>query len=178
LQFNDVGNNRAFLPLAYQVQATETQIIDLEEQIKANKDKHDYYTSLLSLDEFLYTHVDELMPTYHTLDQFHVFLTANLAEYKEDQRQLKDHLDAYIKRIENKIASVMPLVEKPKVYPVAKGTVQKSTVVFVAALMISIFASFLLDAMKNARSQVLTALSEQRVNNQPAVFKQRYISVK
>ena len=64
------------------------------------------------------------MPSYYTLEQFHVFLTNTLAEY--DQKQLLDYLKAYIKRIENKIANVIPLVGKPMFYPVPKGTAKKS----------------------------------------------------
>ena len=71
-----------------------------------------------------------------------MFLTDTLAEYKEDEQQLLDYLKAYIKRIENKIANVIPLVEKPNVYSVTKGTVKKSAIVFVIALMMSVFASF------------------------------------
>ena len=141
LQFNNVGGDNAFLPLPYQIQAAKTQIINLEEQIRANKEKYDYYTGLLKLDETLFSHVEKSMPSSYTLEQFHVFLTNTLAEYKEDQQQLQDYLKAYIKRIENKIANVVPRVERPKVYPVAKGTVKKSVVVFVIALMMSVFVS-------------------------------------
>ena len=150
LQFNNVGGDNAFLPLPYQIQAAKTQIINLEEQIMANKEKYDYYTGLLKLDETLFSHVEKLMPSYYTLEQFHVFLTNTLAEYKEDQQQLQDYLKAYIKRIENKIANVIPLVERPKVYPVAKGTVKKSAIVFVIALMMSVFASLLLAGLKKS----------------------------
>jgi ABC-type polysaccharide transport system permease subunit len=62
-------------------------------------------------------------------------------------------LKAYIKRIENKIANVIPLVERPKVYPVAKGTVKKSAIVFVVALMISVSAAFLLEGLKKSQAQ-------------------------
>jgi hypothetical protein len=61
--------------------------------------------------------------------------------YKD--QELLDYLKAYIKRIENKVASVIPLVEKPKVYAISKGTAKKSGIVFVVSLMVSIFAAFL-----------------------------------
>lgn len=72
--------------------------------------------------------------------------------YKD--QELLDYLKAYIKRIENKIANVIPLVEKPKVYPVAKGTVKKSAIVFAGALILSVFTAFLLEGLK---SQVKTS---------------------
>jgi len=153
LQFNNIEGNSAYLPLPYQIQAAETQIINLEEQIRANKERYDYNTGLLKLNRKLFSHVEKLMPSYYTLGQFRVFLTDTLAEYKEDEQQLKDYLKAYIKRIENKIANVIPLVEKPKVYSVAKGTVKKSAVVFAIALMLSMFAAFLLEGLKKNQAQ-------------------------
>ena len=151
LQFDNVGDNSAFLPLPYQIQAAETLIINLEEQIRTNKEMYTYYADLLNLNEKLFSYVKKVMPSYYTLEQFHSFLTDTLAEY--DQKQLLDYLKAYIKRIENKIANVIPLVEKPKVYPVAKGTVKISAIVFVIALMLSVFAAFLLEGLKKSQAQ-------------------------
>lgn len=153
LQFDNVGDNSAFLPLSYQTQAAETQIINLEEQIRANKEKYDYSAGLLKLNEKLFSYVKKVMPSYSTLEQFHSFLTNTLAGYNENNQQLLDYLKAYIKRIENKIANVIPLVERPKVYPIAKGTVKKSAIVFVIALMISVFAAFLLEGLKKSQVQ-------------------------
>ncbi len=151
LQFNNVGGNSAYLPLPYQIQAAETQIINLEEQIRANKEMYAYYADLLSLNEKFFSYMKKVMPSYCTLEQFHSFLSNTLEEYKD--QELLDYLKAYIKRIENKIANVMPLVEKPKVYPVAKGTVKKSAAVFAIALMISVFTSFLLEGLKKSQGQ-------------------------
>ena len=152
LQFNNVGENSAFLPLSYQVQAAETQIINLEEQIIANKDNYDYYADLLKLNEKLFNHVGKLMPSYYTLGQFNEFLLDTLAEYKKNEPQLRDYLKAYIKKIENKMVGTMLLVEKPKVYSIAKGTAKKSTIVFVVALMMSVFAAFLLEGLKKSKA--------------------------
>ena len=149
LQFNNVGGNSAFLPLAYQVQAAETQIIDLEEQIRANKEKYDYSAALLTLNEKLLSHVEKSMPAYYTLGQFRAFLAKTLAEQKGDEPQIQDYLKAYIKKTDNKIASTLPLVEKPKIYPLAKGTVKKGAIAFAIALMISIFACFVSEGLKN-----------------------------
>ena len=153
LQFDNVGDNSAYLPLPYQIQAAETQIINLEEQIRANKENYDYSAHLLKLNEKLFSHVKKVMPSYCTLEQFHSFLTNTLAEYNENEQQLLDYLKAYIKRIENKIANVIPLVERPKVYPVAKGTVKKSAIVFAVALMLSMCVAFLLEGFKKSQAQ-------------------------
>jgi hypothetical protein len=154
LQFNDVGDSSTYLPLPYQIQATETQTINLEEQIRANKELYDYYAGLLKLNEKLFNCVEKIMPSNYTLGQFRSFLTDTLVEYK-DSRQITDYLNAYIKRIENKMANTVPLVEKPKVYPVAKGMVKKSGIVFVAAFMLSVFVAFLLEGLTKNRSQSL-----------------------
>jgi len=147
LQFNNVGNNSAYLPLPYQIQAAETQIINLEEQIRAKKEKYDYYAGLLDMNEKLLSYVNRVITSYHTLEQFHSFLNDSLEMYKD--QELLDYLKAYIKRVENKIASAVPLVEKPRVYPIAKGTVKKSGILFVIALMISTFAAFLLTVLSD-----------------------------
>lgn len=153
LQFNNVAGDSAFLPLAYQVQAAETQIINLEEQIIANKEKYDYCDALLKLNGTLLSHVDKSIPSCYTLKEFHTFLSDTMAEYKEDQLQLKDYLKAYIKRIENQMAITVPLVEKPKIYAIAKGIVKKSAIVFVVALMLSMFAAFLLEGLKKSQAR-------------------------
>jgi len=151
--FQNVGGNSVFLPLPYQIRAAETQLINLEEQIRANKERYTYYTDLLNLNEKFFSYVNKVMPSYSTLEQFHSFLTNTLAEYNENEQQLLDYLKAYIKRIENKIANLIPLVEKPKVYPVAKGTVKKSAIVFTICLMVSVFVAFLLEGLKKSQVQ-------------------------
>jgi len=153
LQFDNVGDNSAYLPLPYQIQAAETQIINLEEKIRANSENYDYYSQLLKLNEKLFSYVKKVMPSYSTFEQFHSFLTNTLAEYNENNQLLLDYLKAYIKRTENKIANVIPLVERPKVYPLAKGTVKKSAIVFVIALMLSMFVAFLLEGLKKSQAQ-------------------------
>lgn len=151
--FQNVGGNSAYLPLPYQIQAAATQIINLEEQIRASKEMYTYYAGLLNLNEKLFGYVKKVMPSYCTLEQFHSFLTNTLAEYNENEQQLLDYLKAYIKRTENKIANVIPLVERPKVYPLAKGTVKKSAIVFAIALMLSMFAAFLLEGLQKSKTE-------------------------
>jgi len=148
-RFQNIGDNSAYLPLSYQVQAEETRIINLEEQIKANKKMYSYYVDLLSLNEKLLGYVKKAMPSYCTLEQFHLFLSNTLEEYK-NQQEISDYLKAYIKRTENKIATAIPLVEGPRVYPVAKGTVRKTATVFMIALIISIFVAFLQEGRRRS----------------------------
>jgi hypothetical protein len=74
-------------------------------------------------------------------------------DYKD--KELIDYLSAYIKSIENKMANTVPLIEKPKIYPIAKGTAKKSGIVFVVSLMIAVFAAFLSEGLKKDRTQAL-----------------------
>ncbi len=150
LQFNNVGGDSAYLPLPYQIQAAQTRIINLEEQIRANKEIYSYYAGLLKLNEKFFSHVKKVMASHYTLEQFHSFLTDVLADCKK--KELLDYLKAYVKQIENKMATLMPLVERPKVHPIAKGTVKTGAIVFGVALMLSVFAAFLLEGLEKSRS--------------------------
>jgi hypothetical protein len=146
VQFNNAGGDSAYLPLAYQIQAAETQIINLEEQVRTNKEMYLYYTDLFKINEKLLGHVKEAIPSNYTLEQFHSFLLATLNEYK-DAKSI-DYLNAYIKSIENKMANALPLIEKPKIILVAKGTAKKATIVLAACLMLSVFAAFLREGLQ------------------------------
>lgn len=149
LQFENVGSNSAYLPLAYQVQAVESTIIDLEENIKANEQKYGYYSSLLSLNQRLFDEVKKAESPYYTIQQYHPFLTSILNDYED--KELVDYLSAYIKKIENSISANIPIMDVPKLYPVPKGTVKKIAIVFAISLMIVIFSAFLSEGMEKSR---------------------------
>ena len=148
LQF-DVGSKSEYLPLKYQMQAVESQLIQLEKQIAVNEAKYKYYENLLALNQKLFAELKNNVSSYYTIQQFHSYLTELVASY--ETKELKDYLASYIKRIENRISISTPVSENPKMYSIAKGTVKKSGLVFVVALMISIFVSFLLEGLKKAR---------------------------
>ncbi|MBN1621101.1 MAG: hypothetical protein JW871_00735 [Endomicrobiales bacterium] len=152
LQFSDVDGSSAYLPLPYQIQAAETQIINAEEQVRADNEIYDYYAGLLKLNEKLFGGVNKAIVSGSTLGQFCSFLVDTPSEYK-DGVQIMDYMKAYIKRMENKVANNMPIMEKPKIYPVAKGTVKKTAKVFAAALVIAVFISFMLEVIKKSRPQ-------------------------
>ena len=141
LQFNVDSKSSLYLPLAYQIQAVDSQIINLEESIKANEENYNYYKSLLMVNERLFGEVKNKTSLYYTIQEFHSFLAGMVKDYKD--KELIDYLNAYIKSIENKMANTVPLIDKPKVSPIAKGTAKKSGIVFLVAFMISVFAAFL-----------------------------------
>ncbi|MHC4585583.1 MAG: hypothetical protein ACYS3N_13710 [Planctomycetota bacterium] len=150
LQFDDVSENSQYLPLAYQMQVNISSIIHIEESIRADEKKYNYYKDLLSLNEELSDEVEDKRSSYYTIQQFHSFLTDMIVNYRD--KQLIDYLNAYIKATENVISTNTPVVERPSIYPVPKGTVKKSAVSFVSFLMIALFAAFLLEAIQRKQA--------------------------
>jgi len=151
LQF-DIGSQMEYLPLNYQVQAAETKRIKLEEIIKTNEEKYKYYKDLLDLNNRIATELSSKLSSDYSAEQFKLFLAGLVAGYEKPQ--LKDYLSSYIKKIENRMSASKPITEKPKVYPIAKGTVKKSGIVFAVSLMTAVFAAFLLEGLKKRPAQV------------------------
>ena len=147
----DVGVRSEYLPVEYQIQAAESKAIRLEERIVVNEKKYSYYEDLCALNEKLFTEFKNKTFSYYTIQQFHAFLTDLVDSYKD--KELKDYLNSYIKRIENRISASVPVTEKPKVYALDKGTVKKSAIVLAISLMLSIFAAFLLEGLKKSQAQ-------------------------
>jgi hypothetical protein len=155
LQF-DISGKTEFLPVEYQIQATESETVQLEEQIAANEERCKYHKDLLTLNEDLFAELRSKAPFYYTIQQFYSFLT-DLAKNYEDRAlengALKDYLNSYIKRIKNRISVSAPVTQKPKVHAVSKGTVQKTAIAFVVLLMVTTFAAFLLEGVQKNRAQ-------------------------
>jgi len=150
LQF-DVGGRSEYLPIECQIQTAEAGVIQLEETIKDNEKKYKYYKDLLSLNKRLLAGTKDKMIADYTIQQFHSYLI-ELAKGIE-QEELKDYLSSYIKGVESRIAMSTPIVENPSIYAVSKGTVKKSGIVFAIALMLSVFAAFLLEGLKKSQAQ-------------------------
>jgi len=150
LQF-DVGGGSEYLPVEYQIQATESKIIELEEKVRANEARYSYYKDLLALNEKLLAELKHNTFSYYTIQQFHSFLTGLVDSHKK--KELKEHLSSYIKKIANRISVSAPVTERPRVYAVSSGTAKKSSIVFAISLMISIFAAFLLEGVPKSQAQ-------------------------
>jgi len=151
LQFDNVSQNSEYLPLVYQIQVTDANIIDLEERITTNQKMYDYYNSLLSLNERLLDQVRNKTSSFYTIQEFHAFLSNMVSDYED--KGLVDYLNAYIKKIENTISTNIPVVERPKVHLIPKGTTKKSVIVFAALLIIAMFGAFLLEAVQKSQAQ-------------------------
>jgi len=150
LQF-DISGKTEYLPVEYQIQATESKTTQLEEKIAANEERYGYYKNLLALNEKLLAELKNKTSSYYTIQQFHSFLTALVDSY--ESKELKSYLNSYIKRIENRISASAPVTGKPSVFAVAKGTAKKSGIVLAISLMISIFAAFLLEGLQKSQAQ-------------------------
>ena len=146
---NNVRENSEYLPLSYQVQAVDANIIYIEEAINADQEKCSYYGKLLSLDEMLLEEIRNKTSSYYTIEEFHSFLTRIAGDYEGGD--LRHYLSAYVKRIENVISASAPIFESPGVYPVPKGSLKKTGIVFVALLMLTTFGAFLLEAAQKSR---------------------------
>jgi len=152
LQF-DLGGRSEYLPLEYQIQAKEFKIVEVEENIKLNEARYNYYKNLLELDGKLSAELKNNASSFYTIRQFHAFLAGLVDRY--ESKELKDYLSSLIKKIENRISASVPITERPKIYAVSKGTVKKSAIVFVASLMISIFAAFLCEGIQKSQIPAL-----------------------
>jgi hypothetical protein len=156
LQF-DVGGRSQYLPLSYQIQAIESKIVELKGKLKADAANHKYYKDLLTLDAKVLTELNAKLAAGngYTINLFKLFLIDLVGEYEKPE--LKDYLASYIKKIENRISVGIPVSKNPRVYPVAKGIVKKTSFIFAIALLMSIFASFLLEGIKNKKRQSLVS---------------------
>jgi hypothetical protein len=152
LQFNNVETSSAYLPLTYQIQAVNSQIVTLEESIKANEERFNYYKDMLNINERLLDEIKNKISLYYTIQEFHSFLTTIANDYKGKEQI--DYLHAYIKGIENKIMDTLSLTTTPKVYPIAKETVKKSRMVFAIAFLVSVFSAFLREGLEKNRTRI------------------------
>jgi hypothetical protein len=145
LQF-DVGDRSEYLPVEYQIQAAESKAIELEETLEDNENRYEYYQDLLGLNEKLLAEVQSKAMSGCTIRQFHSFLLDSAEEFEKEE--LKDYISSYTKNIENRSAVSKAVIENPSIYALPKGTVKKSGMVFLVALMLSVFAAFLLEGLK------------------------------
>ena len=150
LQIDNISQNSEYLPLAYQIQAIDANIINIEETIKVTQGKYNYYNNLISLNEKLLDEIKNETSSYYTIQEFHSFLTNMMGDYTE--KELADYLNAYTKRIENVISINTPVIEKPSVSPIPKGAAKKSAVSFAVLLMITTLIAFLLEAVQQKQA--------------------------
>ncbi|MHC4474692.1 MAG: hypothetical protein ACYTEL_03545 [Planctomycetota bacterium] len=151
LQF-DVGDKQEYLPLGYQIQAAESKSVALEEEIKAGDEKYDYLKDVLMLNEKFSAELTSGASSHYTIHDFYSFLTDLAGNYED--KELKDYLSSYIKRLENRISASKSVIERPKVNAISKQIVKKSVVVLAICFVISIFAAFLSASFQRSNARV------------------------
>jgi len=154
VQFNDVGKNRDFLPLPYQVQAAKSAVVNLEETMRATMEKYKYKGRLLGVAEMLFEHVQQNSNRAYTLGRFCSFVASAGKNYQEPE--LVDYVDAYLKRLEALRLAYIPVVEKPLVRYVSKGALEKTLLVFVVMLLLTTLAAFVSEGLQRNSSNAGT----------------------
>jgi hypothetical protein len=147
LQF-DIGRESKYLPLSYQIQAAQSRIIELETRIKADKEKYEYYEELLRLNNKMLAELKDRLSSDYTVEKFIIFLEGLSGG---GEQALKEYLSSYIKKMENRLLASGPIVGNPQIQPIAKGTIKKSGIVFIIALMIAAFAAFLCEGLEKRK---------------------------
>lgn len=143
LQFTDVKGSREFLPLPYQVRAVQSKIIDLQETIRGSEEKYTYCVGVLELANKLLGQVEQSILTHYTVQQFLGFVGEQLLACKDKAQA--DFLKSYMRRTENLVLVSTRAGQSPVIYPVPKHLAGISVLVFVASMMVMIFAAVVLE---------------------------------
>ena len=140
LQF-DIGDRSEYLPLGYHIRAAEIGIVELKEEVRQNEEEYTYHKELVAVNEKLLAEIRNSKSSEYTVGHFHSFLSDLTGS--SEKTEVKDYLDAYIKKLENRMLSRAPVTDTPKTYSLGRGTVKKTGITFAVSLMISVFVAFL-----------------------------------
>jgi hypothetical protein len=151
LQFTDVRGSREFLPLSYQVRAVQSKIVDLQETIRGNEDKYNYYIGVLELTHKMLSQVEQSILTHYTVQQFLSFVGEQLLACKEKAQA--DYLKAYLRRTENLVLVSTRAGQNPVIYPVPKHPIGLSFLVFIASMMATTFVAVVLEHPRGQSSR-------------------------
>jgi len=162
LQF-DTKSGIEYLPLPYQAGIVDANIVKIEEKNRADQEKYTYCEWVLKLNERLLGQLSGKMASYYTVQEYHSFLDDLKGEYKE--KGLMDYLNAYIRRLENVMATNVPIVENPRIWPVARETRRQTGVVFVLGLILSTLVVFLLEGISSYQTWVSRSRSVARLRS-------------
>jgi hypothetical protein len=128
-----------FLPLSYQVRAVQSKIVDLQETLSSNKERHEFYLQAMDLDNQLLAKIEESLLTYYTAEQYLQFLREQLRTCQAEA--LCDHLRSCIRNTENLALLNTRAGERPIVYPMSRGAVKYGALTLLLGLMITSFAA-------------------------------------
>jgi hypothetical protein len=142
------------LPLSYQIQATQSRIVDLQETLGSNAQKCDFYVQAMDLDSRLLAQVEDNLRTYSTAQQYLGFLGEQLRACQDPA--VGDYLRSRIRKMENIVLASTRAGEKPVVRPVSKDVLRNSILTFVLFLMVTMFAAVLLEHRRQRRRAMIS----------------------
>jgi hypothetical protein len=130
-----------FLPLSYQIRAIESKIVDLQETLGSNAQKHDFYVQAMDLDNRLLAKIEESLLSYYTAQQYLGFVGEQLLACQDPA--LGDYLRAYTRKMENLVLVNTRVGATSAVYPVSKDVVRNSVLAFLVFGMAAVFVAVL-----------------------------------
>ena len=156
LQFDNPSGHSDYLPLGYQIQAIQSQLINLEEKITYTEQVYGYQADLLKLNETILERIEQDAGTNFPMKQFCDWLNSLIKQIPINQSSLQDYLKAYIKSIENNILRTVPITEQPRISSTSnfRGLVRSTVVVFLISLLVSICCAFLRDGYQRKQKSV------------------------
>ena len=146
LHFDNIRGNSEFLPMEYQIQVIDANIIYIEETLFSNQKKYDYYNTLISLSENLLEKIKNNASSFNTAQEFTIFVANSVSNYTKTE--LNDFVTAYIQNISNIVFNNIPLEEKPAISVIQRDIVKKSIVVCAVLLMTTTLIAFLKEAVQ------------------------------
>ncbi|MFH1616276.1 MAG: Wzz/FepE/Etk N-terminal domain-containing protein [Planctomycetota bacterium] len=150
LQF-DIGEQKQYLPVGHQIQAAESKRVELEANVKTDEEKYKYHKGLVDLNERVLVELGEKLSSDYSIMGFKSFLEELGGGY--DKRELKDYLNSYVKKIENRISVSRPISESPKIHVIARGTIRKSGIIFGILLLMSVFVAFVREGFQKSQDR-------------------------
>ena len=144
VQFTDVEKSQEYLPLAYQVRAVQSKIIDLQETLRSDAEKYNYYLQILELDDKLLAQVEGSLLTDYTVKQFLTSLGEQLQASKSEA--ITDYLKSCLRKTENLVLVNTRAGEKPVVYPLARHVIQGGLLAGALFLMVAALVAVLLES--------------------------------
>lgn len=149
LQF-DIGGGSEYLPVEYHVQATEVKIAQMEENLVQTQKTYEYYRELMALHAKIFAEIEDKKNTGYGVRDLCSFLSACLND--ADKTEVKAYVSSLIKTVENETSLSMPVTENPATEEVSKQLKQKTSVVFMTCLFLSVFAAFLVEGVQRRRA--------------------------
>ncbi len=151
LQF-DVGDQSEFLPVQYQIQASQAKIVKLEAAINSTEEKYHYFSMLVDLHEKLANEIDRIISSRSTLTQYIHLLSELLNTTAEPN--IQNYLKAMIKQTQNKISVYQPVLDSSRIIKNSEQFLQKIMIVFSVAFVISVSIAFFLESIQAAKVRV------------------------